>query len=228
MTSSLPKRDRYTYIPGIRSSQQAILDQAFSDAIFLAVNVREPPESVPYELQKSIFNKYFPPDAVPVASDIFNRIVGGNSHTGNADFARLLVDVNDSHNVCANDKAKNYINRDGNLIRICPNFWSDVTKKTCAELPENIVSWQMTFPGDAIFNMLLGYIGTKAIEGKNIENYYLNPIKKGAPSYTGPALAMYIRAHKPEFTIFSAMNYEWYAMVGGLLQVLIIVSRLSR
>ena len=214
--SSLVKRDIFTFVPGISDTQYNILTKAYTDAIFLANNALNPPLSVDSRTREWIFNKYFPPNVEDTVLSIYDAIVGDDSVFGNKTFSHLLVDVHDSNGNCERDPAKNYVNREGSIITICPNFWDgvgDQAEKECSELPQEIVSWQMTFPGDTIFNLLIGFAGQKAIDGKDIVNWQIDD----ARSHTGAANAMYIRFHTEDTTILSAMNYNWYALVSHLM-----------
>lgn len=69
----------------------------------------------------------------------------------------------------------------------------------------------MTFPGDTILNLLIGYVGEKAIEGQDIVNWMIDDKR----SHTGAANAMYIKYHTEDKAVLSAMNYNWYALVSG-------------
>ena len=215
----MQKREEFTFIPGITTIQYAVLTQAFSDAIFLALNAIEPPTAMPIEQRNRIFNNYFPPDAQEIIQHMYSGIVGGDIHRGSAVFSHLVVDVNDSSNICNVNGVSNYINRNGTIITVCPKFWTslgDLPAKTCADLSGDIVSWQMASPGSAIFALLLGYIGENAIEGKSIIYYSIKDQKVNF-EYTGPALAMGIRRAAPDFAKVSVTNYEWYALVSYLL-----------
>ena len=169
---------------------------------------------MPSAQHQFIFEKYFPPGTEETVEAVFKSIVGDNIHTGSTAFSRLLVDVNDSNNVCglAGTNFQNYVNRNGTIITICPLFWEkfgDQPERTCADLPDDIVSWQMVFAGDAILNMVLGYIGTQAVNDKDVINFHV----QSSLDYTGPANAMYIRAKFPDTAIYSLSNYDWYAIV---------------
>lgn len=105
----------------------------------------------------------------------------------------------------------------GDVISVCPDFWTYVgysTPRECSDLVEDVVSWRMFFPGHAMLDMLIAYVGRGAVEGRDLVNFgvRLDP-KKGHLSHTGAANAYYIRGHAPEKARFSVGNYEWYAAV---------------
>ncbi|KAL6719017.1 hypothetical protein ACLMJK_003252 [Lecanora helva] len=198
-----------TYVPGISKHQHDVLTKAFNDAIFLALNALHPPDSIPLQQLEIIYNKYFPPEDRDIVTFIYNQIVGDNIHSGNPSFAHLLVDVNDSDHIC--ETTKDYMARNGSIITVCESFWTkigDQPARTCADLPDDIVSWQMTFPGDSLFHLLIGYVGEKAIDRESITNWQV--LKEG---YTGAAAAMWIRNYTPEVSRHSLVNYDWYALV---------------
>lgn len=106
----------------------------------------------------------------------------------------------------------------GDTISVCPDFWTyvgDFPARECADLVENVVSWRMFFPGHAMLDMLIAYVGRGAVDGQDLVNFGIMLDPKQHPRYTGPANAYYIRGHAPEKARFSVGNYEWYAAVSS-------------
>ena len=217
---SLSKRDEYTFVPGISSHQHSVLTKAYSDAIFLALNALHPPPSISPDEGATAFNRYFPPHTQSIVNRVFNTIVGGNINSGNAAFQHLLIDVNDHNNLCGTTGLSNFINRNGTIITICPEFWTyigDLPERSCADLPDDIVSWQMVFPGDSILNMLLGYVGETSLANIQLINYGLKNIEAGY-TYTGAANAIAIKTFSPDHAVHSITNYAWYALVSDFVR----------
>ncbi|KAL6717716.1 hypothetical protein ACLMJK_005631 [Lecanora helva] len=205
----------YKFAPVINSHQQAILIEAFSDAIFLALNALNPPSTIPISQQRSIFDKYFPLQSKSAVDSVFESIVGGNVHTGNAAFAHLLVTVTDSNNLCSGEGVEKYMSRSDLTIVVCSPFWTafgKVREKTCADISENIMSWPMSTSGDVVLNMLIGLIGSRSF-GNNASEIFN---AQSEFTYTGPASAFYTRSKFPDTAIHSVANYDWYALINDI------------
>lgn len=128
------------------------------------------------------------------------------------------MDTNDYNKVCPEDtKSRLYMHLNDTTITVCPDFWKYIGNaplRTCADLHENIVSWEMTFAGDLIHHMLLSYIGEKAVFGKNIVNWQIPKANPSDPDFTGALNALFVRKQTPGLAKWSESNYTWYALVG--------------
>jgi len=206
----------YTFVPGVTDAQHAILTKAFTDAIFLALNALRPPQRMHESQQIYIFNKYFPLQDRETVEGIYNSIIGYNPHTGSAAFGHLVIDATDSENHCPPNGSYNLMVLSGKTIAVCPDFWTYIgnfPSRECSDIPEDIMSWRMTFPGDSIFHMLIAYVGRRAVVGHHLVNYGVARDPATNPMYTGAANAFFIRGHAPDIAKLSVTNYDWYALV---------------
>lgn len=110
------------------------------------------------------------------------------------------------------------MNLNGTAITVCPVFWEYIGRfplRACSDIPDDIVSWQMTFPGDTIFHLLLSYVGIGAIDGLSITDWQMAGAKATdpVPDYSGAAQAMMIRVQASDKAVMSVTNYDWYALV---------------
>ena len=221
--SSLLKRDEYIFVPGISNHQHSVLTKAFSDAIFLALNAVRPPSSLPLMSRVQMFSRYFPYGSEDIVDGVYLSIVGSKVHSGNQAFSHLLVDTNDHNHVCETTGLKNWVNRNGTIVTVCPAFWTyigDLPERTCADLPDDVVSWQMTFPGHAILIMLLGFVSETGLTEEKLEDYTLHNIETRV-AYSGPQNAIEINQLAPDKAAYSIPNYAWYALVSTTMPGLI-------
>ena len=217
------KRDEYIFVPGISDHRHSVLTKAFSDAIFLALNAVRPPASIDIMSRVQMFNRYFLEQNVDTVDGVYLSIVGSKVHEGNSAFSHLLVDTNDHNHVCDTAGLANWINRNGTIITVCPAFWTyigDLPERTCADIPDDIISWQMTFPGHAVLTLLLTYAGETGLAGEKLKDYTMTNIET-KHTYSGAANALAIRHFAPEHAVLSAQNYAWYALVSMTMSGLI-------
>lgn len=215
-STSLAKRDIYTFVPGATEVQRATLIKAFSDAIFLALNALRPPQHLGEGQQLEILNKYFPLQDRDTVERIYNSIIGYNPHVGSAAFGHLVIDAIDTEHLCPPTGSYNFMVLTGTTITVCPDFWTYIGNfppRECSDIPEDITSWRMAFPGDSIFHMLIAYVGKEAVAGHSLANYGVAKDPATNPTYTGAANAFYIRFFAPDKAKLSVTNYEWYALV---------------
>lgn len=206
----------YIFVPGVTETQQAVLTKAFGDAIFLAKNALRPPQHISEVQQLEILNKYFPLQDRDTVERMFNTIIGYNPDAGSAAFGQLVIDATDTENRCPPTGSFNFMVLEGTTIAVCPDFWTYIGNfppRECSDLPEDIMSWRMTFPGDSIFHMLIAYVGRGAVEGHSLVNYGVARDPKTDATYTGAANAFFIRLFAPDKAKLSVTNYDWYALV---------------
>lgn len=206
----------YAFVPGVTEVQRGILTKAFNDAIFLALNALRPPQHIGVGQQLDIFNKYFPLQDRETVERVYNSIIGYNPHIGSAAFGHLAIDATDTEHHCPPNGSYNFMVLTGTTIAVCPDFWTYIGNfppRECSDIPEDIMSWRMTFPGDSIFHMLIAYVGREAVAGHSLVNYGVARDPKTDHTYTGAANAFFIRFFAPDKAKLSVTNYDWYALV---------------
>ena len=157
---SLQERDIYNY-EGLHQTpfQLQTLNKAYSDAITLALLAMNPPSTIPPETANQIFEKYFPNSDKGTVMKVYQNIIGGNTHTGNARFAQVTVDLEDARGVCPAPGSGFYINTDAeSYITICPDFWAEGVNDLpyCSAVAvDSISSDRMITPGSAMLKMFM-------------------------------------------------------------------------
>ena len=157
---SLQERHIYNY-EGLHqnSFQLQTLNTAFSDAITLALLAMNPPSTIPPETANQIFEKYFPNSDKETVMKVYQNIIGGNTHTGNARFAHVTVDLEDARGVCPPPGSGFYINTDAEFyITICPDFWAEGVNELpyCSAVAvDSISSHRMVTPGSAMLSIFV-------------------------------------------------------------------------
>lgn len=157
--SSLQERDRYNYVGVYDNSRLPILNQAYSDAITLALLAMNPPSTISPDTANQIYEKYFPQSDKATVMKVYQNIIGGNTHTGNAQFSQVTVDLADAQGICPPSGSGFYANTDSQFsITICPDFWTDGYGKLpyCSAVAvDSILSEQMITPGSAMLKMFV-------------------------------------------------------------------------
>ena len=134
-------------------------------------------------------------------------------HTGNVAFSHFTIEITNHNGTCLTGGSENYVNRNGTTLAIYPKFWTSLGNpqgKTCSDIPEDILSWQMETSGGVIFHALMSLIGQTTFSG----NASLSFEAQSALSYSGPTNAINIRTKYPSSAMYSVTNYDWYALVG--------------
>ena len=158
--SSLQERDRYNY-EGLHETpyQLQTLNQAYSDAITLALLALNPPSTISPDTANQIYEKYFPQADKATVMKVYETIIGGNTHTGNAKFGQVTVDLEDSKRVCPPPGHGYYTSTDAQYyITICPDFWNGAFTELpycSAAAVDSISSQQMMIPGSSMLIMFV-------------------------------------------------------------------------
>ncbi|KAL8830409.1 MAG: hypothetical protein Q9170_005746 [Blastenia crenularia] len=132
-----------------------ILDKAFDDAILMSL-LASNPASMPIDQANDIYNKYFPQSDKAEIMQVYENIVGGNSHTGAPELSDLTIDLDDTARTCRTPDGRDMWASTDRVwkITICPRFWLNIgnrPRQTCSDLGP-VASWAMMIPGASILH----------------------------------------------------------------------------